>query len=100
MAEKGEDRIQEWGSRVSVGQFIDITAVFITVSFFVAAVAAAFYTGKGPATVLSDWIRIMTCPDPLITDYFQVAGLSAAFFHAGVWGFFFLMFMLLLVGSS
>ena len=100
MGEKGEGRIQEWGSKVTVGQFIDIAAVFITLSFFVAAVAAAFYTGKGPATVLSDWIKIMTCPDPLITDYFRVAGLSAAFVNAGVCGLICTMFMLLLDGSS
>ncbi len=97
---KGEDRIQEWGSRVSVGQFIDIVAVFITVSLFVAAVAAAFYTGRGPATVLTDWIRIMTSPEPLITDYFKEAGLSATFFNAGVCGLICTMFMLLLEGSS
>lgn len=100
MADKTEDRIQEWGSPISVGQFVDIVAVFITASFFVAAVIAAFYTGKGPAAVLSDWIKIMTIPDPLITDYFQAAGLSAAFFNAGVCGLICTMFMILLEGSS
>ncbi len=100
MTEKGEERIQDWGSRISVGSFIDIIVACITLSLFTASVAAAFYTGKGAATVLSDWIKIMTYPSPLITDYFMVAGLSAAFFNAGVCGLICVMFMLLLDGSS
>ncbi|MDO5775700.1 MAG: DUF1576 domain-containing protein [Eubacteriales bacterium] len=100
MTETKQERVQEWGSKLSVGSFIDILVASITVSLFVAAFAAAFYTGKGPATILNDWIRIMTSPDPLITDYFQVAGLSAAFFNAGVCGLICTMFMILLEGSS
>ena len=99
-AAKVEGRIQEWGSRIPAGSFIDIMVAITTASLFVAAFIAAFYTGKGPATVLTDWVRIMTCPDPLITDYFEVAGLSATFINAGVCGLICTMFMLLLDGSS
>lgn len=100
MAENKDGRIQEWGSDISVGSFIDILVVFITASLFVAALVASYYTGKGADVVLNDWVRLMTSPDPLITDYYQVAGLSAAFFNAGVCGLICVMFMLLLDGSS
>lgn len=93
-------RLQEWNSNVSMGGFIDTISAVITASLYVAAFAASFYTGKGPAVVLSDWIRIMTCPSPLITDYFQLGGLSAAFLNAAVCGSICLMFMMLLEGSS
>ena len=50
-----------------------ISAVLITVSFFLSTVE----------DLINDMLRITFASDILITDYMEIAGVGAAFFNAG-----------------
>lgn len=45
---------------------------------------AVLYSGS--EDVFGSWITLLTSPCPLITDYFMLGSLPAAFFNAGICG--------------
>lgn len=71
----------------------------IALSLLLAAVIGAIYSGTG-STLLTDFLRILTSPGPLITDYFEIGSLPAAFLNAGLCGLAVWSFMVLLPGPS
>ena len=80
-------------------RIINGIALGFSVSFLVAALAAAFYTSEW-GNVLYNWYLIMTSPCPLVTDYLAIGGLSSAFLNAGACGMACFLFMILLKGDS
>ena len=80
-------------------RIIDGTVFCISLSLLAAAAAGAIYTGTG-STLWTDFWRILTSPGPLITDYFGVGSLPAAFLNAGLCGLAMGAFMVLLPGPS
>lgn len=56
-----------------------------SLSFLVAALCAVFVTGEG-LSVFSDFWLLLTSPSKLVTDYFNVGSLGAAFLNAGLCG--------------
>ncbi len=57
---------------------------FLTMCFFAASVAACFYTRE--ADILGGLTRILTSPSQLVTDYFALGGLAAAFLNTAICG--------------
>lgn len=80
-------------------KIIDGMALCISLSLLAASAAGALYTGTG-GTLLADFLHILTSPGPLITDYFGVGSLPAAFLNAGLCGLTMWLFMKLLPGPS
>lgn len=64
-----------------------------------AAAVAAIYTGTAD-TLWEDFVRILTSPAPLVTDYFMLGSLSATFLNAGLCGLTMALFMYFLPGLS
>ena len=62
-------------------RIIDGTALCFSLALLAASAAGAVYTGTGN-TLFADFLRILTSPGPLITDYFGVGSLPAAFSDA------------------
>lgn len=54
-------------------------------AFLLAAPVGALHSGEW-GSVLRNWIRILTSPCPLVTDYFQLGGLGSTLLNAGVCG--------------
>ena len=65
--------------------YIKAICMFFSISFFVGALCAAVYTGEW-REVIPGWIKILTSPSPLVTDYFRLGNLAAAFLNAGMCG--------------
>ena len=80
-------------------KIIDGTVLCISLSLLAASAAGALCTGTG-GTLFADFFRILTSPGPLITDYFGVGSLPAAFLTAGLCGLAMWAFMALLPGPS
>ena len=80
-------------------RIIDGMALCFSLALLTAAGAGAIYTGTG-RTLLADFLRILTSPGPLITDYFGVGSLAATFLNAGLCGLAMWAFMTLLPGPS
>lgn len=80
-------------------KIIDGTVLCISLSLLAASAAGALCTGTG-GTLFADFFRILTSPGPLITDYFGVGSLPAAFLNAGLCGLAMWAFMVLLPGPS
>ena len=80
-------------------RIIDGTALCFSLALLAACGVGALCTGAG-ATLLADFWRILTSPGPLITDYFGVGSLPAAFLNAGLCGLAMWAFMVLLPGPS
>lgn len=59
---------------------------FLSFDLLVASIVAAYCYGESAADVWNAWIRILTSPSPLVTDYFRLGSLSAALFNAAVCG--------------
>ncbi len=78
---------------------IDLMASAVTLTLFLASLSAAVYMQEW-GEVFSGWIRILTSPCPLVTDYYSVGGLSAAFFNAGVCGAVCVLSMLFFKGET
>ena len=78
---------------------IDGIVVSFTIALFLGAVAGAGYTGTGD-TLLTDFRRILMTPGPLVTDYFNIGSLPAAFLNAGLCGAVMALFMICLPGPS
>ena len=74
-------------SRLHNSRIIDGIACLFSISFFIAAGVGMVYTGLSLQTVLTDWVRIMTSPGPLVTDYFRLGSLPAAFLAASACAF-------------
>lgn len=67
---------------------------FFTFCFFLASAAAGFYLGNF-GELFQDWFRILVQPSPLVTDYYNLGSLNAAFFNAGMCGLGVCLLMLL-----
>ena len=80
-------------------RIIDGLTVAFSAALFLAAVAGAFYT-KTWGTLPQDLRRILVTPGPLVTDYFNIGSLPAAFLNAGLCGAVMSAFMILLPGPS
>lgn len=59
-------------------------SLLFSCAFLLAVPFAVLHTGE--TDVLGDWMRILTSPCPLITDYFMLGSLPSAFLNAGVCG--------------
>ncbi len=57
---------------------------FLTACFFAASAAASIYTRE--TDILSGLARILTSPSQLVTDYFALGGLAAAFLNTAICG--------------
>ena len=78
---------------------IDSITFGFSASLLCACAAGAVYTGTG-GTLLRDLVRILTSPGPLVTDYFNLGSMPAAFLNAGLCGLTMALFMFLLPGPS
>lgn len=72
--------------RHEINQTIRRLAFFFSFDLFLASIAAAVYMHETAAAVFSEWWIILTSPCPLVTDYFKLGSLSAAFLNAAVCG--------------
>lgn len=79
------DRMTE--QRHNINMVIRRVTAFFSIALLAASVAAAVYTGETPRQVLAAWWTIQTSPCPLVTDYFGLGSLSAAFLNAAICGF-------------
>lgn len=80
-------------------QIINGIALGFSLAFLLASFVTVFYTGEW-GQVFRQWYRIMTSPCPLVTDYFELGGLSSALLNAGACGLFCCIFMFFLRGES
>lgn len=60
-------------------------ALFWSIAFLIACPAAATYLNSWDK-ILNGWLYILVQPSPLVTDYYQLGNLSAAFLNAGMCG--------------
>lgn len=80
-------------------RIIDGLTVSFSAALFLAALAGLFYT-RTWKTLPLDFKRILVTPGPLVTDYFNIGSLPAAFLNAGLCGSVMSAFMILLPGHS
>ncbi|MBQ4097330.1 MAG: DUF1576 domain-containing protein [Clostridia bacterium] len=66
------------------GRIIGFYTLFLTLAFFIASACALFYTNDHG--VIDGLVRILTSPSKLVTDYFALGGLSAAFLNTALCG--------------
>lgn len=74
------------GRRHLINVTIRRLAAFLSFDFFIASIVAAAVYGESASDVWQAWIRILTSPSPLVTDYFRLGSLSAALFNAAMCG--------------
>ena len=72
--------------RHEINDMIRGVAFFFSFALLAAVLPAALYTGESAGQVLSAWLKILTSPCPLVTDYFRLGSLAAAFLNAGICG--------------
>lgn len=84
---------------ISNSMIINGIALGFSVAFLISAFIAAFYTGEW-GSVFYDWYLILISPCPLVTDYFEIGGLSSAMLNAGACGMACFLAMILLKGES
>lgn len=72
-------------------------SLLFSLGFLLAVPLAALYTGE--THVFQDWIRILTSPCPLVTDYYALGSLPATFLNAGLCGGVCTMMFYLLKGN-
>ena len=80
-------------------RIIDGMTFGFSAALFFASFAGAMYTGT-LASLPRDFFRILTTPGPLVTDYFAIGSMPAAFLNASLCGFLVGSFMFLLPGPS
>lgn len=78
---------------------IDGITFGISASLLLASLAGAAYTGTA-GTLTRDFLRILTSPAPLVTDYFALGSMPATFLNAGLCGLTMACFMFFLPGPS
>ena len=78
---------------------IDGMTFGFSTALLLAALAGAAYTGTA-GTLLRDFFRILVTPGPLVTDYFAVGSMPAAFLNASLCGYVMAFSMFLLPGPS
>ena len=78
---------------------IDGMTFGFSAALFIGCFAGAVYTGT-LKTLPQDFLRILTTPGPLVTDYFMIGSLPAAFLNAGLCGLTMACFMVFLPGPS
>ena len=69
-----------------INEVIRRVCLLFTLCLFLASIAAALYLGETPRQVIDAWLRLQTSPCPLVTDYFRLSSLSAAFLNAALCG--------------
>ena len=65
--------------------YIKAICLIFSICFFAAALAATIYLNLW-GHVWKDFLKIMTFPGPLITDYFMLGNLATSFLNAGMCG--------------
>ena len=78
---------------------IDGIAFGLSGALLLGCIAGAAYTGT-LRTLPADFFHILTTPGPLITDYFMMGSMPAAFLNAGLCGLTMACFMRFLPGPS
>lgn len=69
-----------------INEVIRRMCLLFTACLLLASVVAAVYLGETPRQVLEAWAKLQVQPCPLVTDYFRVSSLSAAFLNAAICG--------------
>ena len=69
-----------------INQVIRRMCLLFTLCLLLASAAAAVYLGETPRQVIRAWLHLQVQPCPLVTDYFRVSSLSAAFLNAAICG--------------
>ena len=80
-------------------RLIDGTTFGFSIALLLACVISGIYSGT-LNTVGADFLRILISPAPLVTDYFGLGSISAAFLNAGLCGLTMACFMFFLPGHS
>ena len=93
----GEKRVEVSVQRNS--NLIDGLTFGISSFLLAAAAAGALYTNAWQ-TLPADFLRILTTPGPLVTDYFMLGSMPATFLNAGLCGLTMACFMFFLPGPS
>ena len=78
---------------------IDGMAFGFSAALLLACIAGAAYT-RTFRSLPADFFRILTSPGPLITDYFMIGSMPAAFLNSGLCGLTMALFMHKLKGYS
>ena len=78
---------------------IDGLTLCISLALLCASVVGSVYAGTRD-TLPAEFLRILTSPGPLVTDYFGVGSMPATFLNAGLCGLTMWAFMTLLPGPS
>ena len=78
---------------------IDGITFGFSIALLLGSAVGSVYSGAG-ATLIEDFIRILTMPAPLVTDYFALGSLPAAFLNAGLCGLSMALFMFFMPGLS
>lgn len=78
-------RIEETAIRKETESMtVKMISLLFSLAFLLAVPFAAVYTGE--TDILRDWARILFSPCPLVTDYYLLGSLPAAFLNAGMCG--------------
>lgn len=72
--------------RHDINMVIRRVSAFFSFDLLLASVIAAIYTGESAGQVWHEFLKILTSPSPLVTDYFRMGSLSAALLNAGLCG--------------
>lgn len=78
---------------------IDGITFGFSIALLLGAAVGSVYSGAGD-TLIEDFIRILTMPAPLVTDYFALGSLPATFLNAGLCGLSMALFMFFMPGLS
>ena len=65
--------------------YIKAICLVFSICFFAASLAATIYLNLW-GHVWKDFLKIMTTPGPLITDYFMLGNIASSFLNAGMCG--------------
>lgn len=78
---------------------IDGITFGFSIALLLGSAVGCVCSGAG-ATLIEDFIRILTMPAPLVTDYFALGSLPAAFLNAGLCGLSMALIMFFMPGLS
>ncbi len=78
---------------------IDGITFGFSMALILGCVAGAIYTGTF-RTIPRDFFKILTSPGPLVTDYFMIGSMPAAFLNAGLCGLMMSFMMFIMPGHS